>query len=189
MSSRVLDHSCSFSMKHTLLALPKSVFQWSNTKDLTESCSNSCYSQRSPQLEELNEIKGKQRNKSCSSSLYFFSSFPLFKLVHAHYGPNCILPVFVPPIWRWDIWGIIKVEWDNAGGTLKMKLVAFKEKEEIDGCPQHVRTLGKKPTVDKENVQYLANAVRLLAPWSWASQGQNCEKCMSICWSPHSISR
>lgn len=45
-----------------------------------------------------------------------------------------------------------------------MKLVAFKEKEEIDGWPQHVRTVGKKPSVDKENVQYLANAVKPLAP-------------------------
>lgn len=47
-----------------------------------------------------------------------------------------------------------------------MKSVAFKEKEAIDGCPLHVRMVGKKPTVDKENVQYLANAVRLLAPRS-----------------------
>lgn len=44
-----------------------------------------------------------------------------------------------------------------------MKLVAFKEKEEIDGWPQHVRTVRKKASVDKENAHYLANAVRLLA--------------------------
>lgn len=47
-------------------------------------------------------------------------------------------------------------------------------------APQHVRTVGKKPSVDKENVQYLAKAVRLLAPRSWTSQGQNCNKCMSF---------